>query len=377
MKVMTLRFRTLPMLLSLLSLTGAAVAVDQHQNANTAITTEFSKAIEPRSWSFPRDHGRHDGFKTEWWYFTGNLRDPTGRPFGYQLTFFRTAYAPTATSRPSAWGMNDLYFAHAAISDLSGKSFVFKDRLQRGRHGLAMASDQTLDVTLQDWSAQLTGDTIKLSAKDEGFNIDLTCGEGRGPILQGIGGVNAKGPNPGQASYYYSMTRLKNHGSLQIAGKTYTVDGQSWMDHEFSSNALSPQQVGWDWLGLTLDDGTDLMIYRLRNAGGGADYLSGTLIASDAKPRYLAAAQLKLSGSNPWKSPASGGAYPQVWKLEITGRDALTIQSLLPNQELITPGSTDVNYFEGAVDVLNSRGNHIGDGYLEMTGYAKPLAGAL
>jgi predicted secreted hydrolase len=374
---MTFRFRTLPMLLSLLSLTGAAVAVNQHQNANTAITTEFSKAIEPRSWSFPRDHGRHDGFKTEWWYFTGNLRDPTGRPFGYQLTFFRTAYAPTATSRPSPWGMNDLYFAHAAISDLSGKSFVFKDRLQRGRHGLAMASDQTLDVSLQDWSAQLTGDTIKLSAKDDGFNIDLTCGEGRGPTLQGIGGVNAKGPNPGQASYYYSMTRLKTHGSLQIAGKTYTVDGQSWMDHEFSSNALSPQQVGWDWLGLTLDDGTDLMIYRLRNAGGGADYLSGTLIGSDAKPRYLAAEQLKLSGSNPWKSAASGGAYPQVWKLEITGRDALTIQSLLPNQELITPGSTDVNYFEGAVDVLNSRGNHVGDGYLEMTGYAKPLAGAL
>jgi predicted secreted hydrolase len=364
--------------LGLLILCGAGLTVKQDKpSATTQPEAEFLQAIKPRTWSFPRDHGRHDGFKTEWWYFTGNLHDPNGRAFGYQLTFFRTAYSPTATSRPSAWGMNDLYFAHAAISDLSGKNFLFKDRLQRGRPGLAMASDQSLDVILQDWTIHSTPNGIRLSANDEGFNIALTCRDGRGPILQGAGGVNAKGQGLGQASYYYSMTRLKTHGSLQISGKTYTVDGQSWMDHEFSSNALSPRQIGWDWLGLTLDDGTDLMIYRLRNASGGADYLSGTLISTDARPRYLQAADLKLTGTNPWKSPATGGAYPQVWKLEIAGREPLSIQSLLPNQELVTPGSTDVNYFEGAVDVLDSGGQHAGQGYLEMTGYSKPLGGAL
>src|SRR3954468_253095 len=179
---------------------------------------EFLTAVAPRDWSFPRDHGRHDGFKTEWWYFTGNVRDAGGRVFGYQLTFFRSAFAPPPpTTRPSPWAMTDLYFAHAAVSDVDGRAFVFKDRLQRGRAGLAGSSDRTLDVSLLDWSAVLGGDgTIRLKAAEADFAIDLACTGGRGPVLQGPGGVNAKSRESGHASYYYSLTRLRTAGTLTV-----------------------------------------------------------------------------------------------------------------------------------------------------------------
>ena len=180
---------------------------------------QFKQATVPLAWSFPRDHGRHDGFKTEWWYFTGNLADEAGRKFGYQLTFFRTSLIPTAASRPSAWAMHDLYFAHAAISDIAEQKFVFKDHLSRGRAGLAESSDQKMDVRLLDWTATMDDGKIHLSARDAQFSIELQCQDGRGPILQGPGGINAKGREPGQASYYYSMTRLKTAGTLTLAGK--------------------------------------------------------------------------------------------------------------------------------------------------------------
>lgn len=337
---------------------------------------EFRQATQPRDWSFPRDHGRHDGFRTEWWYFTGNLRDPAGREFGYQLTFFRTAFAPHATTRPSPWAMSDLYFAHAAISDLKGRTFVFKDRLERGRPRLAWASDRTLDVILLDWTASLRGSEIRLRAAEKDFAIDLTCAAGRGPILQGSGGINLKGRQPGQASYYYSMTRLQTAGSLTLNGQSWQVTGLSWMDHEFSSNSLAPEQTGWDWMGLQLSDGSDLMIYRIRNKSGSADYLSGTRITPDGQPRYLAAGDIEMSGADPWASPASGGVYPQRWTLRCTGLPELTVTSAMPGQELITSASTKVTYFEGVAHVTDSQGHARGEGYLEMTGYAKSLGGS-
>jgi predicted secreted hydrolase len=337
---------------------------------------EYLQATHPREWSFPRDHGRHDGFRTEWWYFTGNLRDPAGREFGYQITFFRTAFAAQPTTRPSPWRMTDLYFAHAAISDLQGRRFVFKDRLERGRPNLAWASDKTLDVMLLDWSAALNGNDIKLRAAETGFAIALTCTGGRGPILQGPGGVNLKGHQPGQASYYYSMTRLQTAGSLSLNGQTWQVKGLSWMDHEFSSNSLSENQAGWDWMGLQLSDGSDLMIYRIRNKSGAADYLSGTRITPDGRPHYLSAADIRLEGSAPWTSPASGGAYPQRWRLHVPGLPPLLVTSALPTQELVTSSSTQVTYFEGVAHVTDPDGHPMGEGYLEMTGYAKSLGGS-
>jgi predicted secreted hydrolase len=335
--------------------------------------SEFLQAVHPRDWSFPRDHGRHDGFKTEWWYFTGNLRDSNGREFGYQLTFFRTAFAAQPTTRPSPWALSDLYFAHAAISDVADQKFIFKDRLERGRPGLAWASDKTLDVSLLDWSAQMKGDRIELRADEPGLKIELTCGPGRGPILQGPGGVNLKGREPGQASYYYSMTRLPTSGALAVEGHSYQVTGLSWMDHEFSSNALGAGQVGWDWMGLQLFDGTDLMIYRLRNKQGGTDYLSGTRITPDGKPHYLTAAEIHLQGSHNWTSPSSRAAYPQQWQLNVKGMPDMMVTSAMPGQELITASSTNVTYFEGAAQVSDVDGRPEGAGYLEMTGYAGSL----
>jgi predicted secreted hydrolase len=351
----------------------------------------FLQVIGPRGWSFPRDHGRHDGFRTEWWYFTGNVRTAAGRRFGYQLTFFRTAMDAQPATRPSPWGLNDIYFAHAAISDLAGNRFIFKDRLERGREGLAESSDQTMDVKLLDWSAkfedaptqpnisatpqseqnvaQRNNNIIHLIASENDFAIDLKCAPGRGPVLQGPGGVNAKGNQIGQASYYYSQTRLPTAGSLTIAGEKFDITGITWMDHEFSSDALSSQQSGWDWMGLSLDNGDDLMIYRLRNLAGQTDYLSGTRVTSDGEPHYLTASQIQMRGSSPWTSPVTGGAYPQRWQLQIEGMPAMVVQSAMPNQELQTTNSTKISYFEGAADVLDSQGHPIGQGYLEMTGY--------
>jgi len=336
----------------------------------------FQQALAPRAWSFPRDHGRHDNFKIEWWYFTGNLQTAAGRRFGYQLTFFRSGFAPGEPNRPSDWGMNDLYFAHAAVSDIGGKTFHFDDALQRARPGLAWASADSLDVSLLNWSAKqdATG-SIHLRAAGKDFSLDLVTTGGRGPFLEGPGGVNRKGREPGQASFYYSMTRLRTTGTVVVGGQSFAVSGLSWMDHEFSSNSLGHQQAGWDWMGLQLKDGTDLMIYRLRNRAGATDYLSGTRVGNDGVPHYLTDRDLSLAGGEPWHSDRSGANYPQTWKINVAGMPPLTVQSEMPGQELATSDSTDVTYFEGAAKVLNTRGEEVGQGYLEMTGYDKPITG--
>ncbi len=266
--------------------------------------------------------------------------------------------------------MNDLYFAHAAISDIEAKSFAFRDRLERGRAGLAAASDQCLNVSLLDWSAKQDGGKMHLLADEKQLAIDLTCGEGRGPFLEGPGGVNRKGREPEQASYYYSMTRLKTAGTIAVNGKRFVVEGLSWMDHEFSSNALAKNQVGWDWMGLQLNDGTDLMIYRLRDSTGRADYLSGTRVTPDGIAHYLTDSEIVIAGADPWKSERSGAAYPQRWSVAVAGMGPLVVQSDMPGQELVTSGTTKVTYFEGATTVTDGSGKPAGSGYLEMTGYA-------
>jgi predicted secreted hydrolase len=331
----------------------------------------YRQALGPRDWSFPSDHGRHNGFKTEWWYFTGNLREKsTGRRFGYQLTFFRTAFTPSPATRPSAWAMTDLYLAHAAVSDVDGNTFLYTDRLSRGRDTLAGAATDKLDVYLKNWSAKLAGNTIHLVSSDDRFSIDLRA-TATPPVLQGPGGRNAKGRDVARASYYYSMVRLLTSGTLTIAGRAFDVEGLSWMDHEFSSSALAENQAGWDWLALTLYDGSAVMIYRLRDKQGGSDYLSGTVISAQGEVRYLRADEIVLESSRPWKSPGSGAQYPQQWTVRAAGRAPLTVRTLIRDQELKTPASTEVTYYEGAAEVMDSSGKVVGDGYIEMTGYAK------
>ncbi len=195
-------------------------------------------------------------------------------------------------------------------------------------------------------------------------------------MFEGPGGLNAKGREPGQASYYYSMTRMLTGGTLTVNGKAYTVEGVTWMDHEFSSNALAKNQSGWDWMGLHLDDGGELMIYRMRDTSGGSDYLSGTRVEPDGRVRYLAADEIQLGGSKPWKSPTSGAAYPQEWALRVKGLPNLIVRSAMPGQELVTSGSADIAYFEGAAEITDESGKPAGTGYLEMTGYSKSMGGS-
>jgi predicted secreted hydrolase len=347
--------------------------------ATAAAPTDWQHADAPRTFAFPRDHGRHDGFKIEWWYFTGTCTGDDGHRFGYELTFFRSALAPPQpATRPSHWAASDLYLAHAAVTDVDGRLFAATERLQRGRPGVAWASDRGLDVSLVDWSATQRGDgTIRLVAADAALGIDLTLAGGRGPFPEGPGGVNVKATAAGRASYYYSMTRLRTTGTLAIGGKRFQItDGLTWMDHEFSTDSLAPEQVGWDWFGLQLADGTDLMVYRMRDRAGATNYLSGTRVGPDGAPHYLAAADITLAGDDPWTSPASGAAYPQRWHLTVDGRP-LVVQSELATQELTSSGaSSGVTYWEGAASVTDDAGRPAGRGYLEMTGYAAPVNGA-
>ncbi len=334
--------------------------------------SDFKQVLHARDWSFPLDHGKHEGYKTEWWYFSGNLHDKSGRRFGYQLTFFRVATVAQPSTRPTDWALSDLYFAHAAISDIRGKNFLFKDRLQRAKVGRAESSDRTLDVYLRDWRAKLDehGNTI-LSARENALGIDLIASPGVGPVLQGPGGVNAKGTHPGQASYYYSEPQMPTHGTLTLGAQSFDVEGISWMDHEFSSNAMAPNQVGWDWLALSFPDRSSLMVYRLRNQSGATDYISGTFISPTGQPTYLSPSQIQMEGSHTWRSPQTGADYPQAWRVVIPNHVPIVVRTLMTGQELITPDTTDVNYFEGAAEATDDSGHYLGEGYVEMTGYAQ------
>jgi len=335
-----------------------------------AETPAFNQAVTPREWSFPKDHGRHENFKTEWWYFTGNLKEKsTGRLFGYQFTFFRSAMIANPTTRPSPWAMTDLYFAHAAISDVKDQKFLYTDRLSRGRENLAHASADSLNVILKDWSAKTIDNTLHLTGKGDNFTIDLTTNPTT-PILQGPGGRNPKGQLPAQASYYYSMIQMPTTGTLTIKDQTFEVTGHTWMDHEFSSNALAENQSGWDWFALNLNDGTNLMIYRLRDKSGNTDYLSGTKISPTGEIHYLRAEEITLTPSASWKSPISNATYPQQWAVKVVNLPPMKIKTRITNQELQTPNSTNVTYYEGTVEITTESGVSAGEGYLEMTGYA-------
>jgi predicted secreted hydrolase len=331
----------------------------------------FNQATAPRQWEFPRDHGRHEGFRTEWWYFTGNLSTADGRPFGFELTFFRTSLAAAAPKRVSRWGTNDVYFAHAHVSDIQDKQYLIADRTSRARDGLAMASPRDLDVYLLDWSARQSADgVIHLRAASNEFTISLDCTIERGPILQGPGGLSSKGKQKGDASYYYSLTRLRTSGSIQIGQQRFAVTGLSWMDHEFSSNTLGSDQIGWDWICLQMNKGTDLMVYRMRNAKGETDYAFATEVGSDAEPHFIDGNAIHMEGSDPWTSPHSGGVYPQRWRLQIGDLPPLILHTRFNDQEMRSEQSTHITYYEGAAEATDESGKVIGEGYLEMTGYA-------
>ena len=334
----------------------------------------FARAVAPRDFSFPEDHGPHPDFRTEWWYFTGSLASAEGgQELGYQLTFFRSALSADPEPRRSAWGASQAYMAHFAVSapgQPAGDFFSY-ERYARGAGGMAGAETGPFRVWLEDWSAEGGEEMppVRLRAAADAVAIDLELGPGKPPVLQGDRGLSQKGREPGNASYYYSFTRLPTTGEVVVGDRRLRVTGLSWMDREWSTSVLDEGVVGWDWFSLQLDDGRDLMAYQLRREDGSADPLSaGSLVGADGEASYLPSREYRIEPLATWRSPESGRTYPSRWRLTVPARGLeLEIEPLLEDQEL----DHSFVYWEGAVRVGgNAGGEPIGGrGYVELTGY--------
>ncbi|MEW6720450.1 MAG: lipocalin-like domain-containing protein [Thermodesulfobacteriota bacterium] len=334
----------------------------------------FARATAPRPFRFPEDHGPHPEFRHEWWYFTGNLRDPGGRRFGYQLTFFRFALSPDAPPRESRWGASQAYMAHFSVTDEEGNRFRHFERTGREALGIAGASARPFRVRIDGWSAEGGAESllpVRLRASEGGSSVDLLLHAGKAVVPQGERGLSRKSAAPGNASYYYSITRLSTRGTVRIDGTSYTVEGNSWLDREWGTSALGPEHEGWDWFALRLSDGSDLMLYRLRRRDGTPDpFSAGTLVRADGSIRTLSAGDFGIETLAHWRSPASGIRYPSRWKLRVPSEGiALEAAPRVADQEL----RTFVRYWEGAVGVRGTSGGKPaeGEGYVELTGYGE------
>ncbi len=336
----------------------------------------------PCNLEFPKDHRAHPGYRTEWWYYTGNLRSETGDLYGFQLTFFRRQISPSGAEKawpnpPSAWRTQQIYLAHAAVSDVAGKRHLQAELVSR--EALAMAGvlhrpPETV-IHLKNWSARIGSTAQVLRVDTDEFSYELTLTPTKPPVLHGLAGYSLKGSSPERASCYYSYTRLEVAGRLTIRGKTFAVSGQGWMDHEFSTAFLEPGIKGWDWFSLQLSDRTEIMVFLLRTDDGGISSVSGgTFVDNDGNTRPINRDELAVSVLETWKSPQSKAVYPSKWRLRIFP-DALDL-TILPNladQEMLTSESTGVTYWEGSVSIRGTRdANSItGQGYVELTGYAE------
>ena len=332
----------------------------------------FTRALAPRPLSFPADHGPHPDFRTEWWYYTGNLSTAAGRRVGFELTFFRIALAPDSVVRASAWATRQLYIGHFAISDIAGGRFHAFGRSSRGALDLAGASASPFRVWLDDWSAEGDGPSARLRASEGDVAIDLEVSAAKPVVAQGDRGLSRKGPEPGNASFYYSFTRMPARGVVRLGRETLEVSGEAWMDREWSTSALGAAVEGWDWFALQLDDGRELMFYLLRRRDGTIDpFSAGTLVAADGTTRVLEPGDVRIETLAHWRSPRSGVRYPARWRVSVPSADLrLEIEPRLADQELIV----GTRYWEGAVAVNGTAVASrpiAGQGYVELVGYAE------
>jgi predicted secreted hydrolase len=340
---------------------------------------EFRLALPGWEFAFPRDHAAHPDFKTEWWYYTGHLTSEQGEPFSYQLTFFRVGLKRPDPQASSAWSLHTVYFAHLALTDIQGRKFTFHEKAGRGALGMSGADTDRYRVWIDDWQAEPEGEVHHLQAAAGEARLDLRLTPVKPPVLHGQDGLSQKAAGEGYASHYYSLTRLATEGRLNWQGKSFPVQGLSWMDHEFSSSQLAPDQTGWDWFSLQLDDGQDLMLYVLRHQDGSLDpFSSGTLVDAQGQGRHLKLADFAITTISTWKSPRSGAVYPASWKISVpeSGYE-LELQPTVADQELATTRTTQVTYWEGSVRISGTRhGQPVrGQGYVELTGYAGKLGG--
>ena len=331
----------------------------------------FARAIEPRSFDFPRDHGPHPDFRTEWWYLTGNLESPDGRRFGYQFTLFRSAMAAGSPARESAWATDQVYMAHLAVTDVEAESFYAFERFARGAAGLAGAETEPFRVWLDSWRLEGGDDPppFRLRAENDEVALDLELAAAKPLVLQGDAGLSRKGREPGNASYYYAFTRLETSGRLRVGPTELEVGGSSWLDREWSTSVLEEGQRGWDWFALQLDDGVDLMVYQMRREDGSSDPASsGSLVDTEGGKTPLASREFELVVLDWWTSPESGARYPSRWRVSVPAEElVLTVEPVLSDQEL----DLSVLYWEGAVYVEGIRAGVpvSGRGYVELTGY--------
>ncbi len=331
------------------------------------------------TYEFPRDHGNHPDFKTEWWYFTGNLRSAEGREFGYQLTFFRQGITPPAARIPttSRFVTGDVKFAHFAVTDVTKGEFVFEQFLARGTFGEAGFDDGGRLAWIEECELRLESDgTFRLRAQDEKKAIDLRLRPVKPPVIHGTDGVSQKADGEGRASHYYSLTRMETAGTVTLGGTAHEVTGLSWFDHEWATNQLAAGQVGWDWFSVQFDDGTELMLFQIRTATGGRERWSGgTFVDASGGTTAVADADFELEPVGRWKSRETGADYPVDWRLAVPKLGLeIKITARVDDQELrLAP----ISYWEGSIGAEGMRGAVPvrGTGYLEMTGYAGDVVG--
>lgn len=332
--------------------------------------------------SFPKDHGAHRRHRIEWWYYTGNLETADGRPFGFQLTFFRSRIKPPQDTNPvarSAWRTEQIYMAHVALSDIGQERFYSSEAMAREAVGLAGArKEKNMNVVfLKGWRATIEESHHRLAADAGDFSFELDLTPVKQPVLQGEGGYSQKGNRPEQASCYYSMTHLETIGNVVVGEKRYPVTGLAWMDHEYSSEPLDPGAAGWDWFSLQLTDDTELMLYRIRMKGGGT-VSHGTLVTANGDALPISGEAMAVTSTATWESQRTGTVYPAGWRISIPDHGiALTVIPAMADQEMRSELGGRFTYWEGSVTLSGNAGKKAvaGRGYVELTGYA-PDAGA-
>ena len=341
--------------------------------ALSAFAVDWKIAAPGWHYEFPRDHQAHREFKTEWWYFTGNVFDGQGRRFGYELTFFRHGVQPVSGRDPNAsrFIVDDLKFAHFAVTDVAGRKFRFEQKTSRGAFGEAGFDDGNRAAWIENWTLTGNGNSFDLAAQGAPGTLRLHLHATKQPVVHGQDGMSRKAAGEGQASHYYSLPRLETNGELIVEGKAHAVQGESWFDHEWSTTQLGPEQTGWNWLCVQFADGTELMLYQMRLKNGGIDPISsGTFVAADGATKFLPGSAFVLTPQRHWKSAETGGDYPVEWRVEVPGEKlSFSVKPVLDEQEL---SLNHLTYWEGAIDVTGQRAQtplH-GRGYLELTGYA-------
>ncbi|MFN7924913.1 MAG: lipocalin-like domain-containing protein [Bryobacteraceae bacterium] len=326
----------------------------------------FALAKPGYQYRFPHDHFSHPEFRTEWWYWTGNLTDPAGRRFGFELTFFRQALSEERRAK-SAWDPTDLYMAHLTLSDIQEKRFLHFERINRAGPGLAGVDEQKGRIWNGNWEAGLG----YARAVSDAFRFEFKFTSKKPPVVHGVDGVSQKADGPGRASHYISFTRLMTEGKLVLGEREFQVKGSAWMDHEFFTHQLEREQTGWDWMSIQLDNGSELMLYRIRRSDGTVDpHSAGTYVDAAGNARHLNATDFLMTPGRTWKR------YPVAWQILVPSLDIeLNAVTQLEDQELVAKSRFSPSYWEGAVDYAGFSDHKVvgGVGYLEMTGYDRPV----